>query len=80
MSDTEQTDAGRSFWVARLSEALQMNLYCYGYDRMTNVLEEINIEDQRVADYYWGTDTEHQWRVLLISKHKLVNEKRTRLI
>ncbi|MBD1228307.1 hypothetical protein [Xenorhabdus griffiniae] len=75
VSDVNQTHEGMSFWQGRMYEALEYNLYVYGYDVMSGEVRQISNQDE-VGDYQswlWGSEEHHPHRLAIISKIVLPN-------
>lgn len=78
-SDKLQTNAGRSFWQNRLTEAFRKQLDVYFYDESTNPSSLIKLfnkseisnlvnKDQKL----WGTNADYQKHRLIISTERIV--------
>ena len=77
VSDRSQTMDGMSFWHARLFDAIDNNMYVYGYDMMSCELRQMVDESDVLVqmDWLWADEDKHQDRLAIVSKFPLPLEK-----
>lgn len=73
VSDVNQTNAGMSFWMRRMYEALEYGLNVYAYDVMSGELQTIEVENDvgKYHSWLWGDADSYQHRLAIISRQKL---------
>ncbi|CAH0542991.1 hypothetical protein [Vibrio marisflavi] len=81
ITDEEQTDDGRRFWLNRISESFSMsdrNVYYIDLnnvdDQLVPIVERIRDNEEMMDEYYekgWGNNEDHKNRAFLISKLNL---------
>ena len=76
MTDSQQTRAGRTFWQARIGDAIHKNLYVYTFDQNTRELQRLHNTDDldNAAPYIWARDPKFRTRRVLISQTPLTLE------
>lgn len=70
VSDVNQTNAGMSFWMRRMYEALEYGLHVYAYDVMSGELQTIAEQDDvgKYQSWLWGNADSYQHRLAIISR------------
>lgn len=73
VSDVNQTNAGMSFWMRRMYEALEYKMHVYAYDVMSGELQTIAVEDDvgKYHSWLWGDADSYQHRLAIISRLEL---------
>jgi hypothetical protein len=68
-ADTLQSPDGMKFWLRRISDALNMNLYVYAYFKDTDKMYRIRSFSDVAAlkDKLWGTDATSENRRAIIA-------------
>ncbi|MFT4925917.1 MAG: hypothetical protein ACI8WB_002012 [Phenylobacterium sp.] len=80
ITDEQQTEDGRRFWVRRILEAFEQQDVSVSYidlndmgDDLSPRIYMINDDDEFFTDYYgkgWGNDEAHKNRVFVVSKQE----------